>query len=318
MKVSVLLPVYNAGPPLDLALESVMRQNFADYEILVIEDASTDESLQRIRRYEAQDPRIRVIAHRTNRGLAATLNEGLAVASGEYVARMDQDDEALPDRLAAQAAFLDANPGCAVVGSYVYRMGATHSHDRLFTLPVDADAIAATLPKWNCMCHPATMLRRQTILDLGGYREQFKNAEDYDLWLRVSRSHALANIPTPLLRYRYSTSGMTLRRKWHQLYFAFLAQAAHREPNASFDELNNAAAAAIATTDRGQFLSDVLRDTLEDLVGLHQWWVAYRLIWDFRHEVGWRRAVNEGWAVARRFGGSVFATNRRETNASGA
>jgi glycosyltransferase involved in cell wall biosynthesis len=318
MKVTVLLPVYNAGPPIDAALESVIRQKFADYEILVIDDCSTDDSLQRIRRDEARHPRIRVIAHPTNRGLAATLNEGLVAARGEYVARMDQDDESLPDRLATQVAFLDANPKCAVVGAYVYYMGATRSHDRLFPLPVEADVIAATLPKYNCMCHPATMLRRQAILDLGGYREQFKNAEDYDLWLRVSRSHALANIPAPLLRYRFSTSGMTLGRKWQQLYFVYLAHAAHREPNASFDELNKAAAAAIAATDRDQFFGVVLRGTLEELVALHQWPAAYRLIWDFRHDVGPRRAIGEAWTVARRLGGSVFAANRPESHAPSA
>jgi glycosyltransferase involved in cell wall biosynthesis len=316
MKVTVLLPVYNAGAPLGPALESVMRQNFSDYEILVIDDASTDDSLQRIRRYEIQDPRIRVIAHRTNRGLAATLNEGLEASGGVYVARMDQDDESLPERLAVQVAFLDANPDCAVVGTYVYHMGATRSHDRLVEMPVEADAIAATLPKYNCMYHPATMLRRRAILDLGGYREQFKNAEDYDLWLRVSRSHTIANIPAPLLRYRFSTSGMTLGRKWQQLFFVYLAQSAHQEPDAGFDELNEAAANAITATDRDEFFSAVLRGTLEELVALHLWRDAYRLIWNFRYDVGPRHAIGEAWTVARRLGGSVFEPNRHEAKAS--
>jgi glycosyltransferase involved in cell wall biosynthesis len=308
MKVTVLLPVYNAGRPLDLALESVVRQNFADYEIIVIDDASTDGSLDRIRGCEARDSRVRVIAHVANRGLAATLNEGLEAASSPYVARMDQDDEALPDRLAAQAAFLDANPDCAVVGSYVYHMGATRHDDRLVTMPLGADAIAATLPKYNCMYHPSTMLRRQTILELGGYREQFKNAEDYDLWLRVSRSQALANIPVPLLRYRFSTSGMTLARKWQQLYYVYLAQAAHREPDVCFDELSRAATAAMAATDRDEFLRAVLRGTLDELIALRLWQDAYRLIWNFRYDVGPRHAINEAWTVARRLGGSVRAT----------
>lgn len=302
MKVTVLLPVYNAGPPLEAAIDSLVRQNFADCEILIVDDCSTDSSLSIIRRSEARDPRIRVIAHETNRGLAATLNEGLSEARGQYVARMDQDDESLPERLATQAAFLDANPTCAVVGSYVYHMGATPARDRLVTLPVDAEAIAATLPKYNCMYHPATMLRRKAILELGGYREQFKNAEDYDLWLRVSRSVALANIPTPLLRYRFSTTGMTLSRKWQQLYFVYLAQAAHREPEAGFDELNRIAEAEIAATDRNQFFQTVLRGTLDELAALGMWRDASRLLWGFRHDVGLRHATGEAWRAARQFG----------------
>jgi glycosyl transferase family 2 len=300
MKVTVLLPVYNAGRSLDLALRSVIQQTFSDYEILVIDDASTDDSLERIRRHEALCPRIRIIAHPENRGLSISLNEGLEAARGDYVARMDQDDESLPERLATQVAFMDANADCAVAGSHVYHMGATREFDRLVTLPVSANEIAATLPRYNCMYHPATMLRRKVMLALGGYREQFKNAEDYDLWLRVSRSHALANIPTPLLRYRFSTTGMTLGRKWQQLYFVYLAQAAHRQPGASFEELNKAAKVLIDETDRGQFLAAVLRGTLGELAELHLWPDAYRLIWGFRHDVGCRRSAREGFTVMRR------------------
>lgn len=299
MKVTVLVPVYNAGPPLDLALASVVRQTFTDYEILVIDDASTDDSLHRIRRHEAQSPRIRVIAHEANRGLAASLNEGLEAARGDYVARMDQDDESLPERLAVQAAFMDANPGCAVVGSHVYHMGAVRAYDRLVTLPVEAEEIAAALPRYNCMYHPATMLRRQAVLDLGGYREEFKNAEDYDLWLRASRSYSLANIPVPLLRYRFSTSGMTLGRKWQQMYFVYLAQAAHRRPGAPMAELGAEADALLAGTDRADYFGAVLRGTLQELVSLRLWGDAYRLIWSFRHDVGRQRSGREALNVAR-------------------
>ena len=302
MKITVLLPVYNAGPPLAAAIESVTRQTFADYEILIIDDCSNDGSLGIIRGFESRDPRIRVLAHPKNRGLAATLNEGLSEARGDYVARMDQDDESLPERLATQAGFLDANPNCAVAGSYVYHMGATPARDRLVTMPVDADAIAATLPKYNCMYHPATMLRRRTILELGGYREQFKNAEDYDLWLRVSRASALANVPVPLLRYRFSTTGMTLSRKWQQLYFVYLAQAAHREPEAGFEEWRKMAEAEIAATDRAQFFQGVLRGTIDELVALGIWQDAGRLIWSLRHDVGKRKAMSEAWRVARKVG----------------
>jgi glycosyltransferase involved in cell wall biosynthesis len=284
---------------LDLALKSVTQQTFTDYEVLVIDDASTDGSLEAIRRHEKACPRIRVIAHEKNLGLAATLNEGLEAARGNYVARMDQDDESLPDRLMAQAAFLDANPKCAVVGSFVYHMGASAAYDRLVALPVTAQEIANTLPNYNCMYHPATMLRRQTVLDLGGYREEFKNAEDYELWLRISRTHRLANIPQPLLRYRFSMSGMTLGRKWQQMYYVYLAQAAHRHPDAEMATLHEEAKALLAATDRSYYFSQVLEGTLRELVNLHLWGDAYRLIWGFSREVGWRRSSREALSVMR-------------------
>jgi glycosyltransferase involved in cell wall biosynthesis len=301
VKVTVLLPVYNAGPPLDVALASVVDQTFEDYEILVIDDASTDDSLARIRRFEKLSPRIQVISHEKNRGLSTSLNEGLGAARGAYIARMDQDDESLPERLATQAAFLDNNPDCAVVGSFVYHMGATRTVDRLVSLPIAADEIAATLPRYNCMYHPSVMLRRETILALGGYREQFRNAEDYDLWLRVSRSHRLANIPEPLLRYRFSTSGMSLGRKWEQLYFVYLAQAAHGNPDTGLDELERLAKDQLAKTDRQGFLASVMRGTFDELSALHLWRDASRLIWRFRREIGNRRTLAEVRDIGRRY-----------------
>ena len=153
--------------------------------------------------------------------------------------------------------------------------------------------------------------RYRAILELGGYREQFKNAEDYDLWLRVSRSLALANVPVPLLRYRFSTTGMTLSRKWQQLYFVYLAQAAHREPDAGFDEWRRMAETEIAATDRAQFFQGVLRGTLDELVSLGMWDDAWRLVWSFRHDVGQRHAMSEAWRVARQL---VRAANAAKLN----
>jgi glycosyltransferase involved in cell wall biosynthesis len=301
MKVTVLLPVYNAGSPLRLALESLIQQSYSDYEVLVIDDKSMDGSLAIIREFEKRSPLIRVIAHETNRGLATTLNEGLALARGEYVARMDQDDESLPSRLETQVAFLDANPDYSVVGSFTYHMGATRARDRLVTLPTGFQEIADTLPNYNCLYHPATMLRRKAILDIGGYREAFRNAEDYDLWLRVSRVSKLENIPEPLLRYRFTTGGMTLGRKWQQMYYVYMAQAAHRNPEASIDALNAEAKALIDGTDRAFYFSQVLEGTLRELISLHLWADAYRLVWAYRHDVGRSRARREFVSVSRNF-----------------
>src|SRR5580704_10986332 len=121
--ITVVLPVYNAGTPLVLAIESILRQSRADFEFLIIDDGSTDRSRDLIRSYAKKDSRIRIVFHAANQGLARTLHEGLRLAAGKYVIRMDGDDESLPERIATQVDFLDARPEVSVAGSFVYHMG---------------------------------------------------------------------------------------------------------------------------------------------------------------------------------------------------
>jgi glycosyltransferase involved in cell wall biosynthesis len=136
MKCSVVMPVYDAGAPLGAAIESILRQVEPNFELLIIDDCSSDGSSEVIRHYAAADQRIRAIFHNSNRGLAATLNEALAEADGELVVRMDQDDLALTDRLAVQLNFMELNPDIAVAGTFVYHMGRTPAWDHLIRLPV--------------------------------------------------------------------------------------------------------------------------------------------------------------------------------------
>jgi glycosyltransferase involved in cell wall biosynthesis len=304
--VSVLLPVYNAGAPLALAIRSILRQTRKDFEFLIIDDCSTDQSKDVIRALEKSDSRIRAVFHKTNQGLARTLNEGLHLAAGEYVIRMDQDDEALPQRIEEQVDYLEARREVAVVGSYVYHMGATPQFDRLVTLPVSHDEIAATLPIYNCMYHPSVALRRRAILDLGGYRGDFKNAEDYDLWLRVSRTYKMSNLPVPLLRYRLSLSGMTLSRKWEQNYFVQLAQVAHERPHVELWALSPAANAKLEAINRQEFMKTVCDGTIRELVNLGHWREALILAKNSIREFGWKstvahfRHITERWVRAHR------------------
>ncbi len=125
----------------------------------------------------------------------------------------------MPGRLRAQVEFMRSRPEIVLAGSFVYHMGADRSSDRLVELPMTPRQVAASLQRENCLYHPAVILRRSTVLAAGGYREEFRNAEDYELWLRLARRHDLANIAQPLLRYRFSVSGMTLGRKWEQLRY---------------------------------------------------------------------------------------------------
>jgi GT2 family glycosyltransferase len=304
MKCSVLLPVYNAGEPLRECIESILAQDEPDFEFLIIEDCSTDGSAAMIRSFANQDTRIRPIFHERNAGLAATLNEGLQEARSEFVARIDQDDVALPNRLSTQIRFLRTRPQVAVAGSFVYHMGRTPQWDRLVRLPVEHQQIAETLPRYNCLYHPSVMLRREAILALGGYRPEFRNSEDYDLWLRASRAYELANIPVALLRYRFSASGMTLGKKWQQYLYTQMAILSHRWPAWSLERVRAEAAEELKRQGKDTFLLAVARGTVDELISLGQQEDARRTRWLFFHQLGLRGklqlAFYRPWKTSRR------------------
>jgi hypothetical protein len=281
-----LLPVYNGAATLREAIESVLAQNEPDFELLVIDDASTDGSAALAEEYRRLDSRVLVVVHGRNRGLAETLNEGLDRARHELVLRMDQDDISLPSRLRIQREYLDTHPGVVVAGSWVFHMGARPEYDRLVELPSTPRQVASRLQHENCLYHPSVALRRSVVLDAGGYSKEFKNAEDYELWLRLARSHDLANVPEPLLRYRFSLGGMTLSRKWEQLYYVHLAQAAHRGTTMGFDEADARASVSLEEVNRRRFMTQVARGTVLELIALHHWRDARRLSLNFAREIG--------------------------------
>ena len=286
MSVTVLLPIYNGALTLAQAIDSILAQDHEDFELLLIDDASTDGSAGIAHDYAARDARVSFVAHDRNRGLAATLNEGLERARYELVARLDQDDEALPQRLHAQLDFMNENPRVAASGSWILHMGAQPRFDRLVELPASPKAIARRLPHENCLYHPAMIMRRSTVLDLGGYRAEFRNAEDYDLWLRLCREHDLANVPRPLLRYRFSLGGMTLGRKWEQLFYIRLAQATNRDPSITLEEATARANKELEETDRRWFMRQVASGTVAELVALRHWSDATRIATRFTREIG--------------------------------
>lgn len=207
--VSVLMSVYNSARYLPAAIESILRQTFRDFEFIVIDDGSTDDSRRIVERYAATDARIRLTS-RPNTGLARALEEGLAQCRGEFVARMDGDDIALPTRFARQVEYLRRHPDCACVGSrvlYINPFGLPVSGDESSSTsdhPTDHDEIDHRLlqGKGGSIVHPAAMMRRAALLQVGGYREQYNNSEDLDLFLRLAEVGRLANLPEVLLHYR--------------------------------------------------------------------------------------------------------------------
>jgi len=208
-KVSVLMPVFNGEKHLREAVESILHQTFADFEFLIIDDGSTDKSLDVIRSYP--DERIRIVQNEKNCGLILTLNKGLDLAKGEYVARMDSDDISLPKRLERQVTYLDGTPEVGVCGTWIKFMG--ESRPAVVRYPVEHEEIRCRLLFANPLAHPSVMLRK-VFFDKHNLRyENFKSAEDFELWQRCSVLFKLHNLPEVLLEYRVTSSSITHAKK---------------------------------------------------------------------------------------------------------
>lgn len=202
-RVSVLMPVYNADRFLSEALGSVLVQTFGAFELVCVDDGSTDDSLAILRRYAERDTRVRVIS-RPNTGICGALNDGLNACRGEYVARMDADDLCAPHRLAMQADYLDAHPDCIAVGSWVRRIDPYGSPAGSQEPPLDHDTIDAQLLRGDAsaMVHATLMLRRDALLAIGAWDRRFDWVEDLDLFLRLTEAGRVANLPHHLYSYR--------------------------------------------------------------------------------------------------------------------
>lgn len=199
-RLSVLLAVLNGEAHLDEAICSVLAQTFRDFEFIIIDDGSTDGTARILERFRREDGRIRLYSQ-PNRGLVTSLNLGMKLAAGEYIARMDADDISLPDRFAAQVAYMDAHKEVGVCGTWVETFGSGRSD--IVRYPSDDGTIRSWLLFESAMAHSSVMLRRSTLESHGlVYDIHALHAEDYDLWVRAAHHTILANIPAVFLRYR--------------------------------------------------------------------------------------------------------------------
>lgn len=206
-RVTVLLPVYNGERHLGEAIESILGQTFTDFELLVVDDGSTDRSTEILA--TVGDARVRVVRNARNLGLTKSLNLGLALARGSLIARQDADDVSEPERLARQVDYLDAHPDVALVGSWYRKIGEDGAVLGDRSLPVEPAQLAWALLFYCPIVHSAAVFRREAIAAMGGYDERFAYAQDYDLWSRLARRHRLANQPELLVRYRVGATTMT-------------------------------------------------------------------------------------------------------------
>lgn len=201
--ISVIMSVYNTKEPwLREAIESILNQTFRNFEFIIILDCPTDGSAAVVTQYAQKDPRVRIIENEQNIGLTCSLNKGLAAAKGRYIARMDADDIALPDRFEKQVAFMDSNPDVVVAGARVYTPGTDDTPQYEWT--EDQDVLKIRMLFRNVgVPHPMAMIRKQ-VLDENGirYTESVKKSQDYKLWTQLMHHGRIVIMPEVLLMYR--------------------------------------------------------------------------------------------------------------------
>ena len=209
-EVSIILPVYNGGPHLSKAINSLLNQTFAGFELIIVNDGSVDNSEQVIASFH--DPRIVYIANERNSGLVFTLNRAVERASGKYIARMDADDICHPERLAMQKKWLDENAGTSVVACTIEFIDENDQPAGKWQTDqhtISAKSIRKELPHQNCIAHPSVMVRSE-ILKAYRYKEYQKNIKDYDVWLRLEADgKKIEKIGRALLLYRVHGQSVT-------------------------------------------------------------------------------------------------------------
>jgi glycosyltransferase involved in cell wall biosynthesis len=208
-RVSVIMAAYNAEKYLKEAIGSILSQTLSDFELIVVNDCSTDRTSEILRSYD--DARMRVVTHHKNEGVATSRNDAIKIARGGLIAVMDADDISYPDRLKVQVAFMDSHPDVGLVGSAIYD-NIDEEGFVLYTsyLPEDNEAIQETLLRKWCFVHPSIMFRKVVVEKAGGYRKEFEPAEDHDFILRVLDYYKAWNLRDKLLAYRINPKGLSV------------------------------------------------------------------------------------------------------------
>ena len=203
------MSVYNGERYLREAVDSILAQTYENFEFVIVDDGSTDETAAIIGSYG--DQRIRLVQNECNVGLPRSLNRGLAVARGTYIARQDADDVSLPERLATEAAYLDSHPEVGLVGSTTGFMRADGRFAYVFPNPISDLAAKWTMLSHNAFSHTSVMFRSSLLERSGGYPEapEYTYCEDYDLWSRIAQHARVANLEVPLVRWRMNESSVS-------------------------------------------------------------------------------------------------------------
>lgn len=208
-RVSVVMPAYNAEATIAETLDSILAQTFEDFELVVVDDCSTDATPRILAEYTARDPRVCVVRNARNSRICRTLNHGIEVARGALIARIDADDWCYPDRLAKQVAYMDAHPEVVVSGGTIEICDERLQPLTIRAYHLDDRAIRARLFRYSPFAHPAVIYRTEAVRAVGGYNPSLREGEDYDLYFRLGTLGAFGNLPDRLIRLRTSRASLT-------------------------------------------------------------------------------------------------------------
>ena len=228
-KVSVIMGVYNGSKRIQTAIESILNQTFMDFELIICDDGSIDNSVEIIKKFANKDQRIKLIKNKKNLGLASTLNNCLELAKGEYIARMDDDDISHPDRFKKQVSFLDSHPEYALVGS----SRNMYDDNGIWGINIiEGERTKFDIYMGRTFVHPSVMIRKSAILDVGGYTtsSETERTEDFDLWCKLyTKGYKGYNLSDILIDY-YESKDSYNKRKYKYRICEFKLKLKWRKP----------------------------------------------------------------------------------------
>jgi glycosyltransferase involved in cell wall biosynthesis len=225
-KVSVLMPVYNADKYLKDSISSILNQTFTDFELIIIDDGSTDKSWEIIKNFQKIDNRIVAVKNEKNLGIAGNLNKSISFSKGKYLARMDADDWSYPDRFIKQVEALDRNQEIGIIGGSIEVCDNNLNNVYLRKYNHNDFEIRKNIFKYSPFCHPAIMFRREAIIN-NKYNERLSPTEDYDIYFRIGKNWKFSNLKDNLLKYRnsknQSSNSQANRQQYLTLYIRLKA-----------------------------------------------------------------------------------------------
>lgn len=250
-RVTVLMSVYNGEKYLNEAIDSILSQTYTDFEFLIIDDGSTDRTSDILNSYD--DPRIRIVTNKENIGLTKSLNRGLKLSQGEYIARMDADDISLPERFEKQISFLEHHSDVVLVGTAKWIIDKKGNVLYGDTPPLEPSY--RNLLNSNQIVHGSVMIRRDILLEYNGYDERFRKCQDYALWLQISKKYRLYNIPQFLYKLRLHDNNISQINDESILYYLLAKRLASSNLSvAGFEEIKSG--------DLEKFISTLSREEL--------------------------------------------------------